>query len=358
MNNKPLVVGGSLLVLLLLLAAGAYIGRDHLDVLTKWLPAQQQAPIKEADLGGFLLLSLGTPDTASSSAAVFPVMLDVTANKAYTLPVTELGGKQGAAIQHSFSSDTNHAVFLGATGDTTLSIYSAKFAPTDQYAQVVEALKGAVEAAKPTATDFFREYPSITDNGAILYSSVSQAQFEAADGRVEMLPADEWSVYYLPDASSTPSLAAYGLRPKWVDAMHFAYLGSDGLYVFDFDNASSTRVWASKDELTLRDGLSLSSDGTRVVISVPEENQVQVLTIPNWYSHIITDSTVIPRVAGDAVISPDNAYVAMVTVAPTSDGTKPMPTIRYFSLASKRFIDQTTPITSQASAVYLTGWQN
>lgn len=322
------------------------------------------------NLKGTLFLSVGTISTTTGlSTGVFPILASPADGLLTYLPIDTLGGNPAMILQQSMSGNTNFMSFLGAVyqavSSTTssindgLTVYRADLSAVSSYQEMLSTLKSALPVSVPNANDYFREFPVVSSTGAVLYSSLGATLFAAsAANSLATLSADDWNIMMV-DPLGKVTTITQGLRPKWIDQTHFAYLKSDGIYLYDLANKTELKVWASDSVNSIVNGFDVSDDGTLVAFSDPGGSTLTILRVLNWAGNIVSVIDTVSTQTGNLTFSPDNAYLAVIvpeTNDAVSSGFEPM--IRYYSLDTKEFVSDSIPVdTTLINAIYLNDWQ-
>lgn len=330
---------------------GGYGGLNSLLGMFKSSPSQVAA-----NPAGELFLSIGGASTTAAESLLVSFALSVRDGVVSATPFER--SSNGPALQYSVSSDHAYGVFLAAPSgndvDTNLSVYRAdlKAAPGNP----VSAFARATLVATTSSADAHREFPAISSDGVILYSSLSKKTFEATTD-IGALPADAWNIMKVSTDGTVISVTT-GLRPKWIDATHFAYLKNDGIYLYDLSAKSEQQVWTSANMISLVNGFDVSDNGGLVAFSDPAEGVLTVLKALNWTGNIISVVNTVSVVATNLTLSPDNTYLAALVLRPGLQGDeRPITEIEYLATATSEFIPQVVPFdTDEITGIYITDW--
>lgn len=357
------VLGAGAVIVVLAVFFGGYNG---LNVLMNLLGTTPEA---SSNLKGTLFLSVGTVSTTTGlSTGVLPVLASPADGQLVYLPIDTLGGSPAMILQQSMSGNTNFMSFLGAVyravSSTTasisdgLTVYRADLSAVSSYQELLSTLKSALPVSVPNDSDYFREFPVVSSTGVVLYSSIGASTFKGSDNSLATLPADDWNIMMV-DPLGKVTAVTQGLRPKWIDQNHFAYLKNDGIYLYDLESKTELQVWASDSVNTIVNGFDVSDDGTLVAFSDPGGSTLTILRVLNWAGNIVSVIDTISTQTGNLTFSPDNAYLAVIV--PESNNAVSSgftPTIRYYSLDTKQFVSDSIPVdTTVIDAIYLNDWQ-
>jgi hypothetical protein len=351
-------------------------GYGGLQKLIAMVPggSSDSAGMVPKDLQGMLLLSVGRLSTTTGKTiGIVPLEVTVRNGSVSYTKADQLKDGPAIALQYSMSSDSGSAVFLAtpiastSNGTSTAavltpSIYRADTNGTKDpslYSNFIAALQGATPVSKPSDADYFPDFPVIFTNQAVLYSSLSKALFTKSGSAIQNIPADSWSIYEIaPDGTKTALTT--GLRPKWIDATHFAFLKNDGVYLYDLTNASEKKVWEISHMATAVMGFDVSDDSQFAILTDPSDGSAEIIRVLNWTGGVMSSLVKIPVTASNPAFAPDDTYVAMVVLRqnPADPAAKLIPAIQYYSLASQQFLSYFLPFDpATTGAIYLTDWR-
>ena len=325
--------------------------------------SSSSAPV--ASPKGTLLLSVVTVSTTTGQTnGIVPLIVDAANSKAVYMPVDQMASGPTATLQVNVASDASSATFLGTPLSTSTDayrtplVYRANLAGLSSYSDILHALQTAAIAAAPSASDYFRESPVVSPKQLILYSSISQAQFENASTSYGTLPAEDWTIYSV-DANGNKQELTKGLQPKWIDNDRFAYFKNDGIYIYNIQTKKETNVWPLTFTPTLVNGLDVSDDGQFLAVTNPSTGDVSIIRALNWDSGLLSDYADIPVTATSPVFSPDDSYLAMFVLnSDQNNASSSVASIRYYSLANQQFIDKTVSFNpATIGGLYLTDWR-
>lgn len=269
---------------------------------------------------------------------------------------------KGPTLQYSVSKDSSYGTFLGSAVtsnvDTALNVYRADFRGASSYDDIMQSLKEAVSLTAFSDADAHREFPVISPDGIVLYSSLSAKAFATASSSLGSLPANNWNII-LVDEKGAVHAVTQGLRPKWVDTTHFAYLKNDGVYLYDLESGASTQVWASDNLVTIANGFDVSDDAGYMAFSDPAIGTLTLFRALNWTGNIVSVISVIPVVETNLVFSPDSKYLAGLVLRPSViTGDPSVVEIEYYSLATPGFISTVVPFDrSLFTGISVTDWK-
>jgi hypothetical protein len=363
------------IVAVVIVGAVFFGGYGGLQKLTGLLPSSGASIKNEtaSNLQGLLFLSLGTTSTTSpESTGLVPVVISVADGSARYVAADQLKSGPAITLQYSMSSDSSSAVFLAtpivvATGTTktlatqqTPSIYSANTKGLSDYPSLLTALQNGQSISKPSDTDYFREFPVISPVKAILYSSIPKSVFTKSGTALDTLSTDSWNIYMI-GTDGMKKMVTTGLHPKWIDTTHFAFLKNDGIYLYDLGVNSEKKVWNISHLTNIVTGFDVSDDGQFAAITDPANNSVQIIRVLNWSGTVLSSLAEIPVTATNPVFSPDDGYLAMIVLyqnPSTAQGARPVPVLRYYSLATQQFLTQSEPFDSASTnSIYMTDWR-
>jgi len=124
------------------------------------------------------------------------------------------------------------------------------------------------------------------DANALLYT----AQTEELPDYVENIQSENWHVSILnPDTNETTRVenALYG---DWIgDSEQFVFARKDGLYLYDLETATSTRVLLTDWEVSAQDMFDLSDDGKYLAWAIPGLNQLRLYELVSSEDFIVEE---------------------------------------------------------------------
>ena len=344
---------------------GGYGGLSMLTGIVTKAPAQQgSAPT------GALLLALTTRLNSTSTAiALVPATLPVANDHASYLAADQLQSGRAMTLQYALSPNSIYATFIGSpytkdakTGagsvSESMNVYRAYLEGVHDGASLLTALQSATISSRPSNADYLRQFPAVSNSGEILFSSLSAKTYSQAGSSLSAVPADSWNILIV-TADGTTTAITQGLRPKWIDATHFAFLKNDGIYLYDLTAKTEQKVWASDAMITVVQGFDVSDDGTYVAFSDPASASLVIIHALNWTGDILSVVAQVPVVATNLAFSPDDMYLAAVVLRPGSgsSASKLVPDIEYYSLASQQFLTNAVPIDPSVTSIYISDWR-
>jgi len=271
----------------------------------------------------------------------------------YDEPLTD----PSPSFEYNTSSDLSYGVFLGVAGGKStntngFTIYRADLRAGSDHASLMQEFAHADALVLPSDSDSYREAPVVSTQGTVLYASLSADEYTKNIDQIGKLKAEDWNMYEV-GADGSAQLTTHGVRPKWIDASHFAYLRNDGIYLYDLTTHTEEKVWSSSSTLSIANGFDVSDDSSLVALSDPAAGTLTVIRALNWTGNILsTLTTVSPIIATNLTFSPDDQYLAALVTR--DDGSI---ALEYYSFADAMFISPNPPLDPSIKAFYITDWK-
>lgn len=354
------VVGILGIVVLALLAIGGY----KIIFPKESIVMEDFASAVPENLTGMLLLSASTASPSNQDEnGLLSFTIDAATGLGQYLPFNELINGPALTLQYSFSNNASLATFLGipivdniSEQQITPSIYSANLTEATNLEELTKAMREASVVSTPTSNDYFREFPAISLNRTIAYSSLNKEVFEKQKNNLPVLPAENWAIYTTDSSVEQP--VTRGLKPKWINGETFAYLKNDGVYTYNTLTKIEKRIWELYFKPNISTGFDISDDATLAVITNPKDSFMTVTQILDWDTPSLKKEKKVSTSATSPVLAPNNAYVAMFTGIQDDTTGEKFTQISYYDLTSKSFLEQIVLFTAkEITGLYLTDWK-
>jgi hypothetical protein len=322
-------------------------------------------PVEDVSFGGTLFLTLSALDS-NGIEHIVPTLIGVEESVLVTQPLAYIRGEKIATAQFAFSEDLSYATFLGfplKIDSDVLSmsegwnVYRAPIFGEKTHEAVSSAIMNTSVGFASDAEDFYREAPSISTRGDMLFYSLSQQKFQEASSSPAMTSPADWNIYLITGNNQKIRLIE-GVRPKWVDANRFAFLKSDGVYLYNVLNNTVNQVYKSPVPVSSIAGFDVSETSNHFALSIPEKNQLLIVPVVNWESGVFKPVRVLNTVATYPTFSSDGNSVAFLAAKVDEQTKERGAEIRFYSITGKDYFNTIVPINSQEIiGVYLTDWQ-
>lgn len=319
------------------------------------------------NLPGGIILS-AVVGTDENGIDFVPVMVFPDTNDSVYVPVDQLASGPIFSLQHTLSADSTKLTFLGwplveNLSHKTPAIYRADIGGEGvTYDEAIQNIQNtAVLVLEPDAEDYFRHGPVVSSASDILYSSLSEAEFDPEPAVYGTISAEEWTIYRI-DVDNQRHTLTNGLAPKWIDGERFVFLKNDGIYLYDLGTDEERLVWSLSFTPSLLNAFDVSDDGHLLAISNPEAEVVTIIENQEWDENI--PAVILAEVsikATGVTFSFDNSYLAMLQLVSLDEaGTEGFARMVYYAIKEQGFHNNFVNLNDDAKVLqglYLTDWK-
>jgi len=354
------------LLLFVVIAVTAYvlfhIGTQNKNAVLQGYENENENRAQEVitvPLSGLLHLTLLQRETSSGKPAdIVTSVVDAATNDAFDSSITKTKEGSVNTFFYSFSNDAQAMTFLALNSlEEGWDVYQTSRADVANFQELTEKIEQIEPSAPADDEDFYKIFPAVSNEGTVVYSSLSKQAFMNASSTLEHYTAQEWTIYSV-DPSGSKTTLTTGLRPKWINNTQFAFLKNDGVYVFNVESMTEDRVWNAPDEQTIANGFDVSSGGNIFVHSDPEASLVRIAQVSNWNRGELGAIKQLLVSTNNLAISPNNAHLAMVTHENNASLGQSTAHLRYYSLETGEFMAGSKMFNNeQFQSVYLTDWE-
>jgi hypothetical protein len=321
---------------------------------------EQESETLGEPLEGLLIMALAVRvDDGTSRISIAPSTYDLMYREVQVTDAAKLAASpdgMNLAYQHIFSPDGNYVTFLGATNvesvtsisQMPLQIYRADVYGAQSYEDFITKIRNAEQMT--TDTSMFRQAPSVSNAGYVLYTAHSRE----AELAVFTAEANEWSVY-LVMPGGTDRMLTRGISPKWVAEDMFVFLKNDGLYSYSVTTGVEKKVWGTEGIVTAISSLEVSDDYQHIAWLAPESGYVTLLRALNWDTGVLEEKGFIPSPGIAAVFSPDSRFIAVQELVENESSATG---IQFFDVESLELVAPPITFTDvDPNQTFLTDWR-
>ncbi|MCR4325684.1 MAG: hypothetical protein NUV59_02660 [Patescibacteria group bacterium] len=257
--------------------------------------------------------------------------------------------------QHAFSNNNRLVTFFG--GDV---------APTDtddtfnafMYRAVADPNTLAIVRAEPVSdfAAYAKHVPSISNTGAILFSSLSEA---SADNSV-ITRVNDWTIHLI-DESNALTDVVNGTYPKWVDENRFVFLKNDGIYYYDLAASEEAPLLRLESgAITSNTKLSVSPTGRYIAWTDFDNEMLYIFEVIDWNADdvLVWEPYTISVAGFWSVFSPDEEFIAVQAVDADAIATAPNPRLEFYRLDTReRYPLEVSLDAFEQEYMFVTDWR-